>query len=296
VSFVELKHIIFFNTVCKFKSFSKAANELFITQQAVSKKIKELEEELNTLLFIRSSFGVELTEEGYYFLEQSAMILKKSDEIIQYYTKISNSKRNSLKIGIAYGIKVLLRKAIFQEFEKNNQEIELEIGEMLNQDVENGIVDKSLDIGITINPDNIPNIRSISLFHEPICCIVNKHHPLASKVSLTFDEILNETIVMADQNCKSYYSFMEQCARHERKPNIITVPDVMSIYENCFHDNVIGFSLERLSKLMQFDELLTIPLSDQHAYWDVCLIWNEENKNTNHIKGLSNFLIENTNQ
>lgn len=293
---MEIKHIIFFDAVCKYKSFSKAANELFITQQAVSKKIKELEEELNTQLFIRSSFGVELTEEGDYFLEQSSMILKKRDEIMQYYTNISNSKRNSLKIGISYGIKVLLRKAIFQEFEKNNQEIDLEIGEMLNQDVENGIVDKSLDIGITINPDSIPNIRSLSLFHEPICCIVNKHHHFASRLSLTFDEILNETIVMADQNCKSYYSFMEQCARHGKKPNIITVPDVMSIYENCFHDNVLGFSLERLSKLMQFDELIAIPLSDQYAYWDVCLIWNEGNKNMNHIQGLSNFLLANTNQ
>ena len=210
--------------------------------------------------------------------------------------EISNSKRNSLKIGLSYGIKVLLRKGIFQEFEKNNQEIKLELDEMLNQDVENGIVNKSLDIGITINPDNIPNIRSISLFHEPICCIVNKHHHFATRLSLTFDEILNETIVMIDQNYKSYYSFMEQCALYGKKPNIITVPDVMSIYENCFHDNVIGFSLKRLSNLIQFDGLLTIPLSDQHAYWDVCLIWNEENKNKNHIKSLSDFILANTNQ
>ena len=60
---------------------------MFLTQQAVSKKIKELEDELNTQLFIRSSLGVELTEEGYYFLEQSSMIIKKRDEIMQYFTR-----------------------------------------------------------------------------------------------------------------------------------------------------------------------------------------------------------------
>jgi hypothetical protein len=87
---------------------------------------------------------------------------------------------------------------------------------------------------------------------------------------------------------------MEQCKIYGKEPNIITVPDVMSIYEHCFHDNVIGFSLKRLSKLIQFDGLLAIPLSDQHAYWDVCFIWNEENKNKHHIKSLSEFILANT--
>jgi Transcriptional regulator len=292
---LEIKHIIFFNTVCKYKSFSKAANELFFTQQAVSKKIKELEEELNTQLFIRSSLGVELTKEGIFFLEQSSEILKKHNEITEYFRKISNNNKNSIKIGISHGIKILLQKGIFQEFEKMYSEIRLELNEMSNEDVENSVQNKNIDIGLTINPDVFPNIGNISLFHEPIYCIVNKNHHFASRDSLTFEEILNENIVMIDKSCKSYYNFMKQCSLYEKNPKVITVPDIMSIYESCFHDNIVGFSLKKLSNLVKFDGIVSIPLQDTNAYWDVCLIWNKENKNIGKFKYLSDFILKNTN-
>ncbi|MBQ6052248.1 MAG: LysR family transcriptional regulator [Clostridia bacterium] len=61
---MTFENIVYFIDVCRNKSFSKTARELFVPQQAISKCISVLEEELGETLFTRSINGVELTEKG----------------------------------------------------------------------------------------------------------------------------------------------------------------------------------------------------------------------------------------
>lgn len=82
---MELKQIQYFEATCKRKSFSKAAEELLVTQQAVSKVIQNLERELGVRLFVRGSKGVSLTEDGRYFHEQAAGMLQMQNDIINHF-------------------------------------------------------------------------------------------------------------------------------------------------------------------------------------------------------------------
>ena len=287
---MELKHFIYFETVCECRSFSKTANQLFVTQQAVSKKIKELEDELDTQLFVRLSTGVELTDEGRFFRQEGAFILEKEKAILNHFSALSRDKKNKLLIGLSHGINIFFHKQFFKKFEENNPDISLKIIEMWNQQIEDDILNGIIDVGFTIEPDNNPNLRVVKLFSEPICCIVNKNHPLASRSRLTIEDILNETIVMADENFKSYYNFIDQCRRHNKTPDVKKVPDLMSIYEACFQENVIGFSFEKFKDLISFHDICYIPLDDVNARWDICLIWNETAKNNRKIKAFLDYV------
>lgn len=287
---MELKHIYYFETVCKYKSFSKAANILFITQQAVSKKMKELENELDTQLFLRLPIGVELTDEGQYFRKECSTILQKEKEILNHFAALSRNKKKQLNIGLSYGMNIFFQKQFFNNFHEKNTDISLKIIEMWNQQIEDDIINGIIDVGFTIEPDNNTELQVLKLFSEPICCIVNVKHPLASKSILTIEDILYEKIVMADENYKSYYNFIEQCMRYNRKPEICKVPDLMSIYQTCFHENVVGFSLEKLNELIQFHDICHIPLADDHANWNICIIWNKNSRKISQIKNFTNYV------
>ncbi|WP_279239728.1 LysR family transcriptional regulator [Scytonema sp. UIC 10036] len=89
---MELRHLKYFVTVAQELSFSRAAVRLFISQPALSRQIKDLEDELGVLLFERKSHGLTLTEAGKFFLKQAKDILDRSDIAVQtlktHYTNI----------------------------------------------------------------------------------------------------------------------------------------------------------------------------------------------------------------
>lgn len=90
-----------FYTVCKCKNISKAAELLFVSQPAVSKSIKTLEENLKTTLFIRSSKGVSLTPEGklfFSYINEGLGEFLKGENILE---KIKNKEVGNIKIGVS---------------------------------------------------------------------------------------------------------------------------------------------------------------------------------------------------
>lgn len=195
--------------------------------------------------------------------------MEKEKEILNHFSALSRDKKNKLIIGLSHGINIFSQKQFFNKFEENNPEISLKIIEMWNQQNEDDILKGIIDIGFTIEPDNNSNLKIVKLLSEPICCIVNKNHPLASRTHLTIEDILDETIVMADENYKSYNNFIDQCRRYNKTPDIRKVPDLMTIYEACFQENVVGFSLEKLKDLTNFHDICYIPLDDVNARWDI---------------------------
>ena len=289
---MELKHIQYFNVVCKYKNFSKAANELFVTQQAVSKKIKELEYELSTVLFSRHHTGVELTEEGSYFYTQAAIMLQTQQEILMHFALLSMEKRQGLQVGISHGLNIFFNRPFFKKFEQLHPSTSLHITELWNPQIEDDVLSGKIDVGFTLAPIKHSQLHVQELFSEPLCCIVNTTHPLAAKAFLTIEDILDEEIVMADDNYNSYHNFIQLCEQYGKHPKTYPVPDLMSIYEHCLHDNVVGFSLESLSEIMHFNNIQHIPLKDFGARWNICLIWNYDTKKKEHIGQFAEYVIE----
>jgi hypothetical protein len=80
---MELRHLKYFVAVAEELSFSRAATRLFISQPALSRQIKDLEDELGILLFLRKSNGLTLTEAGKFFLEQAKDILNCTQVAVQ---------------------------------------------------------------------------------------------------------------------------------------------------------------------------------------------------------------------
>ena len=96
---MNLTAIVYFITVSKYESFSKAAEELYISQPAISRQIQNLEEELNVSLFARTGKNVTLTEEGKDLLPIAKTICASVEEMQKRATQLQRNQEINIKIG-----------------------------------------------------------------------------------------------------------------------------------------------------------------------------------------------------
>lgn len=159
---LNLYHI--FYTVAQYGNISLAAKSLYISQPAISKAISKLEANLDTTLFIRSSRGVTLTEEGTVLYEQIKNAFVSIHNGEEQLKKIAKLGVSHLSIGVSTTLCKYVLLPYLKDFIRENPHIAISITchpslETI-RDIENGITEIGL-VGIPSSPD--------SLYYEPIC-------------------------------------------------------------------------------------------------------------------------------
>ena len=291
--FMEFRQIEYFDAVCRDRSISKGAQNLFVTQQCVSKQISLLEKELGTSLLERSPNGVTPTEEGRWFQEHAAMILQIEQDIRMHYEMVRKRGLNNIRIGVSNGLNLFFDDTFFRRLRALHPEHSLQVFYMWNREIEEMIDGTELDIGISILPVHNESLYISKLFTEQLCCIVNSHHKLAGYDVLRFDDIMREKIAMADENFKTFDSFMSRCKGQGITPDIYKTSDLMSIYVYVLNHDAVGFSLDTFAERFHIDQIRHIPYEDEGGMWDVCLLLNEKRKNRYlpYIKDISSTLV-----
>ena len=142
----------FFYAVAEYKSFSKAAENLYISQPAISHAIKELEEQLNTKLFIRNNKSVSLTEDG----EKLLFYIKGAFDNILMGERVLKEKENDLtgiiRIGIYSHISLFMLPKVMNEFSKEYPNAKFNIYSTSNMEMLEKLRNKELDFVILQYP------------------------------------------------------------------------------------------------------------------------------------------------
>lgn len=155
---VNIERYKIFLTVCETKSFVKAAEQLYVTQAAISKSIKVLESELGGILFIRSNRGLELTPEGteLYNKVKTAMNLLVDAE--NQFKKYVNLDMGEVRIGISTVLTKILLLEPIRKFNKDYPNVKINVTNGLTSDLLNLMSKNQLDFVIynnnSIEPSN----------------------------------------------------------------------------------------------------------------------------------------------
>ena len=104
---MEIKQLRAFLAVANAKSFLAAAETMYITRQAVSKTVTQLEEELGVKLFVRGQSGAELTPAGVYFYPQARTLVADFDRLQREMTQLEQNTRPKLRICMAVGVNTI---------------------------------------------------------------------------------------------------------------------------------------------------------------------------------------------
>jgi len=210
-----------FIEVARGSSFSKAAETLFLTQPAVSKRIASLEEELQLRLFDRIGKNILLTEAGNRLLPKAIDLLSQAEDILQLASSLDNEVKGRLTLGTSHHIGLHRLPLVLKDFVGSFPEVELDIkfmdSEAACQAVENG----ELEMAIVTLP-HIPsvNLKPRLIWLDPLAIMVNHDHPLNHCRTVSFKKLSRYAAVIPGKGTYTREILDEVLKKNQLKPRV----------------------------------------------------------------------------
>lgn len=187
-------------------SYRQTADELFITQPALSRHIISLERELGTSLFVRNSKSVRLTEEGRFFRDAMRDVVERYDDAVDSLRGMSPT--GSLGIGMLYYSKEHMMPAI-SSFSDKYPTVNLHFLSKTPNEVVEALHADEIDVGSILDVPFASRGMFVTRFisEEPMVLLTDRRHRLASRRSVSMKELAGERIVNVDDAFyRGYYA------------------------------------------------------------------------------------------
>ncbi|UOO80923.1 LysR family transcriptional regulator [Uruburuella testudinis] len=173
---MNLRKLKYFVAVAEVQSFTRAAEQLCIAQPALSKHIKELEEALDTPLFVRHSRPLALTDAGVFFLERCRYILSVLEETRAMTQKIGKLQK-TFTIGFVASSLYTALPEVIRTIKQEFQDVEIRLQEMNTMLQIGALKSGTIDIGFGRLQLHDPGVHSEVLYQEPLLLAVPKNSP-----------------------------------------------------------------------------------------------------------------------
>ena len=287
---VELKQLKYFLQICKDESFSKAAKNLYITQQGLSKAIKHLEEEIHAPVFYRTVTGIKLTQYGEYLQEKSQHILQETDIILDDLKQMNSFNDGKLNVAFSFGVISALTPAFIAGFKETYPHIELNIREYEDYYCEEAVFNEEADVGFTIAPVEKTKFNSIVVKRDKMCILVNEHNPLSKKSQVDFSEIKNEKFIIVNEKFKLYHNFINKCRKAGFEPEIhLTTVELILVHNLSRLNKGVGVSVYFITN--DVANVRPITFIDPSCTWEVCLITKKNRLKSYITKTFINYTL-----
>lgn len=188
-----------FYTVAKRLSFTKAAASLFITQPAVTKHIRELEQQYQNKLFERKGNNIELTPAGQLLLEHTESLFSIYRTIDFEMNALIQKREGSLHIGASTTIAQYLIAPLLARFRKKFSEIQLKLISGNTEQIEKYLLDKDIELGIIEGKSRNSEIQYTEFIKDEIVLVCGKDHPMAKQAELEAGDLKNHAFVFREQ-------------------------------------------------------------------------------------------------
>ncbi|KKK36706.1 LysR family transcriptional regulator [Mesobacillus campisalis] len=275
---MDIRHLEYFAEVAETLSFTKASQNLHVTQPSISKAIKNLEGELGVPLFYRSSKQLELTDAGKAVLINAKKVLEAFKNLTLELTDIMELKSGEIRIGIPPIVGAAFFSKLISHFKEEFPFIKITLTEVGTKKIKQGVDDGTLDIGLICTlPARTGNFELIPALKDPVMLIVHKDNELASRKEVHFSDLANEPFVLYRKDFTLYDLIIEECSKNNFQPNIVC--------ESSQKDFLLGMVEGKLgvallpSKIchdINNKNLAVIPFYGSDVNLDLGMIWKKD--------------------
>ncbi len=186
-----------FITAAKLKSFSLAAEQLHLTQPAVSKRIAALEGELGALLFDRIGRRISLTEAGGKLLPRAKAILRDIEDSRRLISNLTGNISGRLSIGTSHHIGLHRLPPVLRQFTRNYPDVELDLQFMDSEMACRAVQTGDLELGIVTLPlEPIPDLNCKLVWPDPMNIVVSRDHILTRQPKISFKQLTEHPAIL----------------------------------------------------------------------------------------------------
>lgn len=194
---MELQQLRYVLAVARTRNFTRAAEECFVVQSALSHQVKSLERELGLQLFARTSRRVELTDAGAAFLPAAQTCLDAADRAVAEAAAAVGQVRGTLTIGVIPTVTAVDIPAVLGTFNRAHPDVQIKLRGGSSDAFIDSIVDGTIDVAVLGLPDSTPPERVATrvLARERLVAVVAADHRLASRRRLRLRDLDDESFV-----------------------------------------------------------------------------------------------------
>lgn len=204
---MELRQLRYFAKAAETLNFSDAAKALNIAQSSLSQQIRQLEDELNVQLFLRSSHSLRLTEAGEIMLPHVLRTLHDAESCTERIHDLQKLLTGSLDIGVTYSFSPILTETVIS-FMKLYPHIKLNIIYKPMGELMEFLSKRELDFVLAFKPSvPVPYVESHFLFQNSLAAVVNATHPLASLKKVTLQELSKYSLALPSRGLQARNAF-----------------------------------------------------------------------------------------
>jgi DNA-binding transcriptional LysR family regulator len=210
---MELRHLRYFLAVAEALNFTKAAAQLRVAQPALSRRVRDLEDEIGVDLLKRSPRGVTLTAEGKLFLEKTRQLLKLADESVEQVRALARGQYGDLHIGYSPSPTVEILPPALASFQKAFPHVNVLLHDASQRELAEGLQNGTLELAITPGTTNlqIEGIEFEVLRSYPLSVALAPTHLLARFKAIPLEKVGAEPLVgFARKDYPDYFPFIER--------------------------------------------------------------------------------------
>ncbi|BBF42704.1 transcriptional regulator, LysR family [Lachnospiraceae bacterium KM106-2] len=280
-----------FMMVYQERSINQAAKKLYITPQGLSKSMKHLENEVETILFERTKQGVIPTASADYLAGKAQDLMDQITEMEACFRQLTVQKQ-VLRIGSACGILNVVPYQLIMDFMEKHQDIEVHWAEYYNQEVKDKIASSELEYGFIVGENEDSKMTERKIASLPILILVYEGHPYYERESLSIEMLRGEKMLVMNEHFHMNEEFRKLCIEHNFMPNIIAkTSDGTSLSKLCRQKASLAVVPVFTVEALNLDGMRAIPFTDEMK-WDVYTTYKKENEKFESIKAFDNFVKE----
>lgn len=225
------------------RQFIKAAEACFVSQPTLSMQVRQLEDELNVILFRRQQ-PLQPTPEGERIIAQARSVLREATQLRAITQEMHEGIAGNYRLGVIPTLAPYLLPLFVSRFAKANPGVHLTIEELRTSRIIEALHTGELDLALLVTPLHEPGLEEISLFQEPFLAYLPEAHPLAHRKRVSRRDLEGQPLwVLGEGHC-----FREQMLNLCDRPQDAGLGNVL--YESG--------SIETLKQLVRHGEGLTL--------------------------------------
>lgn len=208
---MELRHLRYFVAVAEHENVSRAALKMHVSQPALSRQVRDLEEELGFKLLKRGAKSVRVTEAGRVFLREARAVLQRAEEAVTKARSVAHGGLVELHIGYAPSPTVRLLPRSLRIFQTARPSVRVKLHDLSSEEMLAGVREGRLHLAFVVDPapTRLRGLHFEPVHREGMCLAMSLQHPLAKLREVPLERAARESfLAFARKDYPEYHDYL----------------------------------------------------------------------------------------
>jgi len=272
---INFNQLRVFHQAAKNMNFTAAANDLYITQPAVTAHVKLFEDFCNLKLFKRRGRKIYLTDEGKALYDYTQKIFEYEREIENLIEDMKGLKRGILRLGTTKTYARYFMPSLISTFHDAYHHIKINLDEGSSLDMTNSLLDFGNELAIIAKVEENPDISFIPFSQEEMLVILSPDHYLTSRKTISINDLAREPIIMKEKGSGTRKLVGELFSKKTLTPNILMETSNTEFIKQLVQrgDGISFLVKAAVAVELNEEKLATVSMEGQKIFLDVSIAY-----------------------